>query len=1289
LHIEAVDTTEIEERQRFEAEEETEVRLRIEVEYAAEIEERLHIETEEKRLCLEIEDVAEDEECSRIEAEEKHLRFQVEDTAEDEECLHIEAEKNHVRIEAEDAAEEDADARIETEEEAARLQSKDEQCLYIETKEDRVRIEGEDAVEQEGCIYNGGEEERLRINRECAVEQDENARIEGEEEAARLPTEEEECLYFEAEEERLRIEADDVAEEQECLYNREEEEHLPIVVEEIERLGIDTEEGEEGRLRIEAEALEAKSSQGLEEKCAPIEGGIETGGLQAEDEGRLRVEAEAAAEVQDNGDEHLQVESEEMVIMQAEDNGRIKAEAPKLESKFEELAEYAVVDEAEHDETNVSKVVADSQYERNGWGSENFDNIYDEDDSDSEEEPDDKLQSALKSISEAHTLNDTGGEKLAFDLPTEDESLRASSKAEDSPVYVLPKLDESSRVSSPDISKGPNPLISFGAGFSSYIGNMPDVTGGLDFSSYISGTTNENADKDNTVADSSANNEETIDSGFSGFEAPTNIDDFNESVNASLTAAEEETMNKSMEVSAAIYDSDKDDMAPNTDEFYSESNDLDEMYGSETESQVSKEKSESEENAPPVCDVPQYAIDKFMTQLERIRVEHDLELKDMEKTHKEHVEQMKDKLQVAKQARKGGWGSEVSNHDKCLAQQRQLEKDFNAQLQQREYKIAEISEVNSLLRSQVEELTLESNGLNLTIQASKERMSEVDKKDEQIEHIQSLLSATQTDLEASKESFSTLKSRVKAVATELKDRRVECRTLNISVQELTVVKSIVEAERNDYQMRTAKIEKLAEEKDEEIANLRKEQSEMRVDLKKKEKKLSQKGNISGKAIDSYKKKAQASLANANARAATANQAREDAEIDTTNARNDAEVALKKAKEAEIEKDTAIAKAQEEVHIYLDQIEVLKVDCESTKKELCDTQIASAKATEEMNEVNKNRDEMLDEWTTKNDELENEAERALHLDQDFAIERIKNKELEDEVENLKEELENYASAAFMARQSDGANAGTEKEATTEPQNEPTGSDGTIVMLQQDLKAANEAIRDLKEAFGIALSRNPGTIEPKEIKDSIKLYSPGSRSRPSSPQMPNNTDTTEATPLFFAFEKQAEINTARDEITRLAALLGDAESTKVEAMDAMDEMRKKTEEAESRLRRYEKLAPGSGRGSSALPTSQQYNNRRSHGSMPTFVEKNNGSAMMSSQSDSTVSLEYLKNIMLRYMNANSLNEKRALVPVIGAVLELTPDEQIAAMANVEKSANVTGVGVSLIENIQNKGFTGLFG
>ena len=66
------------------------------------------------------------------------------------------------------------------------------------------------------------------------------------------------------------------------------------------------------------------------------------------------------------------------------------------------------------------------------------------------------------------------------------------------------------------------------------------------------------------------------------------------------------------------------------------------------------------------------------------------------------------------------------------------------------------------------------------------------------------------------------------------------------------------------------------------------------------------------------------------------------------------------------------------------------------------------------------------------------------------------------------------------------------------------------------------------------------------------------------------------------------------------------------------------------------------------------------------------------------------MLSYLNAKTLNEKKAIVPVIAAVLELTADETTMVMENVEKSAGIDGVGTSLFENIQNKGMvSGLFG
>jgi chromosome segregation ATPase len=512
----------------------------------------------------------------------------------------------------------------------------------------------------------------------------------------------------------------------------------------------------------------------------------------------------------------------------------------------------------------------------------------------------------------------------------------------------------------------------------------------------------------------------------------------------------------------------------------------------------------------------------------------------------------------------------------------------------------------------------------------------------------------------------------------------------VNVQELTVTKSTLEDEKNDYQSKASKFEKLIEEKDDKLESFQKNVEDLRMNLKKKEKELSEKGSIGNKSLVAYKKKAQASLANANARAATANQAREDAEIDATNARNDADNALNAAKEAESEKIATVLKAQQEVQIFVDQIEELNEDLSATKKDLCDAEAALSVMAEEKAKTNNNREEMLEEWTNKSKLLEKEQEKVLNLEQEIAISRIKYKELNDESVILKEELENCASAAFMARQNDTDQKENDHATKNVASPEPIESDGTIVMLQQELKVANDAIRDLKEALDTALSRDLGSYETKDLLDTSGVNSSlHSRTLSSGPPTPNGNEKTDATPLFFAFEKQAELNTVRDEITRLAALLGDAESAKMEATEAMNEMRTRMEEAESRLRRYEKLAPANGsrnNGASSFPGSQSYGNRRAI--VNPSLGRDNGHTM-SSQNDSTVSLEYLKNIMLRYLNASTLNEKRSLVPVLGAVLELTQDEQNLAIQNVEKSAGVTGVGVSLIENIQNKGFNGLFG
>ena len=93
--------------------------------------------------------------------------------------------------------------------------------------------------------------------------------------------------------------------------------------------------------------------------------------------------------------------------------------------------------------------------------------------------------------------------------------------------------------------------------------------------------------------------------------------------------------------------------------------------------------------------------------------------------------------------------------------------------------------------------------------------------------------------------------------------------------------------------------------------------------------------------------------------------------------------------------------------------------------------------------------------------------------------------------------------------------------------------------------------------------------------------------------------------------------------------------------MQTMRRRMEEAESKLKRVEKLAPA---------------NTASQGEDGASTEANSGA----------VNVEYLKHIMLKFVSAKTTPERRALVPVIGAILELTADETATAMEELSKVA-----------------------
>lgn len=502
----------------------------------------------------------------------------------------------------------------------------------------------------------------------------------------------------------------------------------------------------------------------------------------------------------------------------------------------------------------------------------------------------------------------------------------------------------------------------------------------------------------------------------------------------------------------------------------------------------------------------------------------------------------------------------------------------------------------------------------------------------------------------------------------------------MSVQDLSLSKSSLEAERNDLELKASRLGKTTYEQSEQIEILSKKVSDLESELSRREKDLTEKGHLGDKALNVYKKKAQASLANANARAAAANQAREDAEIDVANAMAEAENASAMAKAAEAEKEAAVLRATSDLQQYVDEIEELKLDRARVQKTLTSSKNLTEKLRQDAEELSKARDSILEEWNEKDRELEVEREKRSSIEQELALAKINNKALLDESKQLREDMENCASAAFMAQNSNlKEQALNQVSSTSNSGNGMSESDATIMMLRQELNEANDAIKNLKEELSSVLSQNPSLSSSPKMNSNAEWSSNG---HSNGNHFSNQESSNNATPLFFAFEKQAELNTARDEITRLAALLGDAEADKSEAHDKMVEMHNKMEEAQAQLRRYEKLGPASVNTSSQYPIYGNGNWRNSH------VVTGRETRALASHNDSTVNLEYLKNIMLRYLNAGSLNEKKTLIPVIAAVLELTPDEVSKASINIEKSAGISGVGTSLIENVQNKGFVGGF-
>jgi hypothetical protein len=530
---------------------------------------------------------------------------------------------------------------------------------------------------------------------------------------------------------------------------------------------------------------------------------------------------------------------------------------------------------------------------------------------------------------------------------------------------------------------------------------------------------------------------------------------------------------------------------------------------------------------------------------------------------------------------------------------------------------------------------------------------------------QSSTSSLQAELRTTTDAYNTLKARAKAVATELKDRRIEVRNLSSQVEELESSNASFDMQLSNLRSIIKQHELTIGYKDKDMESLSEQITELKKQIAKGNDKSVQDRSVGEKAIASYKRKAQEALAAANSRLAAANQAREEAESDAKNARSASDDAVERARVAEMKKSEAEKKAavvscqlESERIAASRSMDELRVTIENLQESVKSLQI-------QLKDTTNTREKFAAELERLHSSLAEYKDKNAGLREQLIESNSRCESLQREVFDLTDEVQRSSAAAFKFAQKSGEAAIKDNHIVTVSTINRGESDGTIIMLQQELQGANEAIAELKLALRTALLENVNNVEARDGNIA------GTEARATHNEYGHDgsafTSRNESTPLYFAIEKQNELKTARDEINRLANMVGEAESAKQDAFDAMEEMRQRMEEATSRLLRYEKL----GMKSSARP-------QISHSSYgPSF--RNAPPPLVN---DSAVNLEYLKNVMLSFLTAKTLAERRKLVPVVATVLCLTPEEQTQAINSVEQSTGLTGVASSFWENLESK-------
>jgi len=150
--------------------------------------------------------------------------------------------------------------------------------------------------------------------------------------------------------------------------------------------------------------------------------------------------------------------------------------------------------------------------------------------------------------------------------------------------------------------------------------------------------------------------------------------------------------------------------------------------------------------------------------------------------------------------------------------------------------------------------------------------------------------------------------------------------------------------------------------------------------------------------------------------------------------------------------------------------------------------------------------------------------------------------------------------------------------------------------------------------------------------------------------NNNNNTATKPLLFALSKQNELQIAREEISRLASSISDMASDKAEALERVEELEQQLEES---------------------------------------VAKGERASTLGSGAEASVNAEYLKNILLQFLVAQTREEKKLLLDVLSAVLSFTEEEKKKGINSLDGSVGLRGVGEIVLDGVEGVKEEGLVG